>query len=327
MKIFLLCALISCASSIILGFITIPLLKRLKIGQPILKYVNEHYFKSGTPTMGGIFFVIASVITYFIFSNAKNRLSVIVVAITLGFTLVGFIDDFIKIKFKENKGLTAGQKLFFQIVVSLIASYIAFDSGLDFIYLPFTSRELHLGWFSVILNAFVFIATVNSVNLTDGLDGLCSSVSIVYFLGLTLLIILQISSKSFNYIIKEEYQNLSLLSICFFGALLGYLAFNSPKASVFMGDTGSLSIGGAISSISVFSGNALYLPIAGICFLISSLSVIIQVLYFKKTKKRVFLMAPIHHHFQKKGLSESKISYLYFLITAITFAVLLLNYL
>lgn len=327
MKIYILSASLACVLSIILGYFSIPLLKRLKVGQPVLKYVTKHYSKSGTPTMGGLFFVLSAVVIFIFFSSFNNRLSIITISITVGFALVGFMDDFLKIKFKNNQGLTAKQKLIFELIVSVFASYIAYDSGLDFVFIPFTKKELHLGVISVLFNAFIFIATVNSVNLTDGLDGLCSSVSIVYFLGLGVLILLQISTHTNVYLINEEYKNLSIFSFCMAGALLGYLVFNSPKASVFMGDTGSLSIGGAISTISVFSGNSLYIPIGGICFLISSLSVIIQVVYFKKTKRRVFIMAPLHHHFQEKGYLESKITYAYFIITALVFAVLLINYL
>ncbi len=276
--------------------------------------------------MGGLFFVPIAILVFFLFTSGKNSLSVLTVAITAGFMLVGFIDDFLKIKLKRNEGLTALQKLLFQIAISIIASYFAFDSGLCFIYLPFTDKALNVGFFSIPINVIVFVATVNSVNLTDGLDGLCASTASVFLTAIAMLILLQINSSQASYIIKDEYVNLSLFSICMVGALIGYLLFNTSKASVFMGDSGSLAIGGVISSVCIFSGNTLFIPILGVCFLFSSLSVIIQVFYFKKTGKRVFLMAPFHHHLQEKGYSENKIRYVYSLITALISLILIVIY-
>lgn len=327
MKTNLLAGLLSIGVTIILGFIILPFLKKLKIGQPILKYVSEHKEKSGTPTMGGLFFILSSTIVFLVFSSARNRLAILALAITLGFMAVGFIDDFLKIKLKKNEGLTALQKLLFQIVISVIAGYFAYESGLDFLYLPFSDKKIVLGLFSIPVNAVIFVATVNAVNLTDGLDGLCASVSFIYFIVISIIIILQVKLNDALYVVSGEYNNLSLYSTVLAGAMLGYLLFNTQKASVFMGDTGSLAIGGAISAISIFSGNTLFIPVIGICFVLSAISVIIQVLYYKKTKKRVFLMAPMHHHFQKLGFSESKISYAYSLFTAVIGLVLIICYL
>ncbi len=327
MKTLIVGLLISAILTIITGFLVLPLLKKLKIGQPILKYVTEHKSKSGTPTMGGVFFVLSATAVFLIFTSGRNRLGVLALAITIGFMAVGFIDDFLKIKLNRNEGLTALQKLLFQIGISLIASFFAYESGLDFLYLPFTDKKLSISYFSIPLNALVFVATVNSVNLTDGLDGLCGSVSLVFFLAMSVIIVLQIESYQSFYLIKEEYENLSLLSSCMAGAMVGYLLFNTSKASVFMGDTGSLAIGGAISSISIFSGNTLLIPVMGICYVLSSLSVIIQVVYYKKTNKRLFLMAPLHHHYQKLGFSEAKISYAYAVVTAVIGLATIISYL
>lgn len=317
MKLYLIAVLVACVICLILGKITIPLLKKLNSVQPILNYVKEHFHKQGTPTMGGTFFLIATLITFVIFLRGSYRLSLIAVAVTISFGIVGFIDDFIKIKFKNNAGLTPIQKILFQISIAIIVSIVAYFSGITGVYVPFTSVMVDLGVFSILLNVFVFIATVNSVNLTDGLDGLASSVSIVYLITITTLINIQTTVNANMYVNFKEYENLSLFSLCLAGALIGYLAFNSPKASVFMGDCGSLAIGGAIASISIFTANTLYIPVIGITFLISAISVIIQVVYYKKTKKRVFLMAPLHHHFQHKGYSEAKISFSYALVTFI----------
>ncbi len=317
MKTQIICFIISSLITLLVGFAFLPFLKKLKLKQPILKYVDEHKSKSGTPTMGGLFFIVGGIFTYLIFNRESSRLSNLTIAITLGFMLVGFIDDYLKIKFKHNEGLSVVQKLLFQLIVSLIASYFSYQSGLDFLYLPFSKVKISLGLYVIFLNVFVFIATVNSVNLTDGLDGLCGSVSLFVFLALALLIILESSLFGVTYINRAEYLSLSMLSICFAGGLFGYLVFNTNRASVFMGDTGSLSLGGAISTIAVLSGNTLLIPIIGICYILSSVSVIIQVLHFKRTKKRVFLMAPIHHHFQEKGYTESKITYVYSFITIV----------
>lgn len=314
MKIYVYSLVLSSIITLILGRILLPILKRLKFGQPILGYVSEHKQKNGTPTMGGLFFVVGAIACYLVLGGGESRLSNLTIAVTLAFLSVGFLDDFLKIKFSHNEGLKAWQKFSFQVIISLIASYFAYNTGLNFIYLPFTKTQVSLGIFTVILNSIVFVATVNSVNLTDGLDGLCASVSAVAFIAFAIIITLQTNSFSI-YINDSEYRSLSLYLTCFTGALLGYLVYNTNKASVFMGDTGSLAIGGALSTVAVLSGNVLYIPIIGVFYLLSSLSVIIQVIKFKRTGKRVFLMAPLHHHFQEKGHSESKITYVYTFVT------------
>ncbi len=307
-----------------LGYLIIPALKKLKLNQSILGYVEEHKEKSGTPTMGGLFFILAVVVTFFIFKRGFSKISIMALTISLGFFIVGFLDDYIKIKFKRNLGLTAIQKTFFMLVVSIVASIFSYRQGLDFVFLPFFNKTIFLGYLSIILNLFVFLATVNGANLTDGLDGLCASVSVVIFLVFAFIIYLETTIYKNVYLSIGEYENLILFSVIFAGALIGYLLFNVNKASVFMGDTGSLAIGGAISSIAIFSGNTLFIPFVGITFVISVVSVIIQVLYYKKTKKRVFKMAPFHHHLQLIGKTEWQISYIYTLITSIISIILLI---
>lgn len=315
MKNYLFIGAVSIIITTIIGYFCIPLLKKLKIGQPILKYVEIHNEKSGTPTMGGLFFIIPPIILFILSAKGEKGLSILSIAIILAFMIVGFIDDFLKIKGKDNQGLTATQKIIFQTSIALISAYFSYRSGLDFAYLPFTKTKINLGYFAILLNTLVFIATVNSVNLTDGLDGLCGSVSAVVLLSLSIITIVQLNGNSDIYLNKSEYLNLTLLAVALVGGILAFLLFNVNKAKVFMGDTGSLALGGAVSAIAIFSGNTLYIPIIGICYLLSSLSVIIQVFYYKKTKRRVFLMAPIHHHFQQKGLSEGKICYGYTFVT------------
>lgn len=327
MKDLLLCIILSLVITILLGRLVIPILKRIKAGQPILKYVSTHKDKNGTPTMGGLFFILPSIVVFYIFNGFENLACNVSVAITLAFMVVGFMDDFIKIKVKDNQGLKVYQKIIFQLGIALIAGFFAYRNGLTNFYLPFSKSAINLGFWTIPLVAIVFIAITNSVNLTDGLDSLSSSVSIVYLAFLSLIIFLQSKINGFNYFLTSENQGLILLSLSFIGGILGFLVYNSNKASVFMGDTGSLALGGLIGSVSVFSCNTLLIPLLGITFVASSLSVIIQVIVYKAKKKRVFLMAPLHHHFQLKGYSESKISYIYSLITGIIGTFLIISYL
>ena len=188
-------------------------------------------------------------------------------------------------------------------------------------------RGIDIGWWYIPLCAFVFIAATNSVNLTDGLDGLAAGVTYVYMLSFAVLLALQIKSENISYPVGEEYANIAEFSVCLSGALIGFLLFNTYKAKVFMGDTGSLALGGAVAVTGALSGNILYIPVIGITYVASSISVILQVAYFKRTKgKRLFLMAPLHHHFQHKGYSESKIAFGYKFVTMIAgIAVIVFN--
>ncbi|MBQ9081282.1 MAG: phospho-N-acetylmuramoyl-pentapeptide-transferase [Clostridia bacterium] len=304
MKGYLSAALLSFVLSFVLCLVEIPLLRRLKAGQNILGYVKEHQNKSGTPTMGGLAFILAACIVPLIFYGFSDKPLYVSVAIGLGFMIVGFLDDFLKLKHKENLGLKVYQKIVFQLVVAVSASMYCYLDGLTLVYIPFTDISFNIGWGIIPLGIFVFLAAVNSVNLTDGLDGLASSSSIAYFLSMGLLILL-----------RSQFFALSTLCFCLTAALAAYLVFNTNRASVFMGDTGSLSLGGFVACVGIFSGNLLYIAVIGAVFVLSSITVIIQVIYYKKTGKRVFKMAPIHHHFQEKGYSESKISYCYGLVT------------
>lgn len=317
MKTLILTMLISFLLSIISGVIIIPVLRRLKAGQPIYKYVNEHKEKSGTPTMGGLFFIMSAVIAFFIFGGANSRIAVVSVSIGMAFMIVGFIDDFIKIKYKTNQGLLPYQKIIFQLFIATFAGVFVWYNGITVFYLPFVLKSVDLGYFTIIIVALIFLAITNSVNLTDGLDGLAGSVSVVYLTLMIALISLQITKFERLYLLPEEYDGINLLASALIGGLLGFLVFNQNKAKVFMGDTGSLSLGGFLGSISIFSSNSFFIPIIGIIFVLSSISVILQVIYYKRTRKRIFLMAPLHHHFQLKGYSECKITYCYSLITLI----------
>lgn len=282
--------------------------------QPILKYVKEHYKKSGTPTMGGIGFISVTALLYF-FCIGKKGIPLVTLLIFIIYGVIGFFDDFIKIKYKRNDGLTPVQKIVLQVLAAFIAVGFAVYQGLTVVYIPFTKKLVDLGYWFIPFGIFVFLATTNCVNLTDGLDGLAASTSSITLTVIAVIVILQTKTLSGYYLQKVEYEGLALLSITTAGALIGYLLYNANKASIFMGDTGSLSLGGLIASVFTFSGNALYIPLVGLCFVLSGTSVILQVAYYKKTKKRIFLMAPLHHHFQHKGYTEYKIVVWYSVIT------------
>lgn len=305
MKTFCIVMLSAFAVSLLLTACLMPLLKRLKAGQYILGYVKEHKSKSGTPTMGGLAFItaiIAVATVVYRFGDKTVNLTLITVG---GFMLVGFIDDFLKVYRKENEGLKPYQKIIFQLAIAAIAAVYCYVNDITYLYVPFGGGLcFNVYWGIIPIVAFVFLATVNCVNLTDGLDGLAGGTSLVYLLIFG--IILTINGNSGN-----------LLCFAGVGAVAAFLLFNANRASLFMGDTGSLALGGLIACVTVFSGYTLYLPIIGITFVISGISVIIQVIYYKRTGRRVFLMAPLHHHFQMKGFSECKIAYAYALVTAL----------
>ena len=304
MKTILISTLAAFAASLFLLLLILPLLRRLKAGQYILGYVKEHKDKGGTPTMGGLAFIGAVIIVGLCASGARDGKINLTLAVTGGFAIVGFLDDFLKIYRKDNGGLKPYQKIIFQLAIASVAAAYCYVNHMTLLNIPFSGGEnFDIGWGIIPLVIFVFLATVNCVNLTDGLDGLAGGTSFAYLFVMGLMLY----AKSVN-----------SSSLCFItmGALAAFLLLNVNKASIFMGDTGSLSLGGLISCISIFSGNSLYIPIIGIMFVISGISVIVQVIYYKRTRRRVFLMAPVHHHFQMKGYTECKIVYAYVLATA-----------
>jgi phospho-N-acetylmuramoyl-pentapeptide-transferase len=314
MKTYLLCAIASFALCFIFCKLLIPLLKKIKAGQNILSYVKEHKGKSGTPTMGGIAFVFAILAVCAFVIDFQDHTSVLTLIIGFAYFCVGILDDMLKQKHKENLGLRAWQKFLFQFLIAVFVGVFCIRNGITVLNVPFCNLSFDLGWFALPVTVFVFLATVNAVNLTDGLDGLAASVSIPFFATMALITLLQGS-----FIGKG---GMSVICFSIVGALIAYLLFNTPPASVFMGDTGSLALGGFAAAVGVLSGNALYIAVIGLPFVLSVISVLIQVIYYKATGgKRVFLMAPLHHHFQQKGFSESKISFCYFTVTLLLGAV------
>ncbi|WP_427338495.1 phospho-N-acetylmuramoyl-pentapeptide-transferase [Caloranaerobacter sp. DY30410] len=299
--------IISFVITLILGPILIPILKRLKVGQNVRgEGPKTHLKKQGTPTMGGIIMLIALVITT-LSSGLINRDMIVLLVATLSFGLIGFIDDFIKVVLKRSLGLRAYQKLIGQILFAVILAIYQSNTSIlgTKVLIPFLDKTLDLGMFYVPFIAFVVVGTVNSVNLTDGLDGLAT--------GVTLIVLAFFGIVS----ITLGYNSVAIFSAALAGACLGFLKYNAHPAKVFMGDTGSLALGGAVSTIAILMNLPLILPIVGGIYFVEALSVIIQVASFKLTGKRVFKMSPLHHHFELKGWKETKVVVVFWITTVI----------
>ena len=318
-KIFL-CILIGFVLSLLVSPLVIKFMKKLKASQSIYEYVDMHKTKQGTPTMGGLIFLFGAIVAFFCVANGSNKLSLVSVVCFLAFGVIGFLDDFLKIHRKQNLGLKPYQKIIGQVAISVIIAIFAYNSPLvgSEIYIPFTNRLIDLGWLFVPFCIFVFLATTNAVNLTDGLDGLAGGVSFSFFVGFlgVSYVVLQ-KMQIVDAMQMQEYQNLLILCGGVIGSLLAYLLSNSHPATIFMGDTGSLALGGLVSILCISTKQVLLIPILGFLFVWSAVSVIIQVVFYKATKKRVFLMAPYHHHLEKKGLKETKIVAIYVISTLI----------
>lgn len=312
--------LVAFVVALITGLILIPCLRRLKAGQSILKYVDMHTMKAGTPTMGGLIFIIPIILIAAVFINWDTPLCLIIVVASCGYAIVGFLDDFLKIKFRQNLGLRPYQKIIGQLGIALLVAVFYLRSNPSGeIYVPFLNCFWQIGGIGIFaLTLLVLIATTNAVNLTDGLDGLAGTTSLIYLVFIYVMIALTD--------IGDEVTTIGNLIAVGIGALLAYLVFNTKKASVFMGDTGSLFLGGFIAMISLFTGLGFTLLFLGIVFVWSALSTILQVACFKITKgKRIFRMAPFHHHLEKSGMHESKIVAVYTVVTILMGIVLVLS--
>ena len=283
----------------------IPFLRRLKFGQSILEDgPSWHAKKEGTPTMGGIAMIIAVALAGIFCSGSLRGLAITAGAVLFG--LIGFVDDYIKVTKKHNQGFTPGQKFGCQVMVSLIfALYIYFIEGHSETLIPFAGMYVNLGLLYIPFVMLVLLATTNSVNLTDGLDGLASSITTV-------------AAMFFAVACAQRGEaDCAAIMMAVVGACLGFIIYNFYPARIFMGDTGSLFLGGALGCVAVASGLELFLIISGFVFLFETLSVIIQVTVFKKTGKRVFRMTPIHHHFEMCGWNETKIVFAFSAVTAL----------
>jgi len=283
--------------SLAMGPFMIPFLTRLKVGQSIREEgPQRHYAKAGTPTMGGIIIITAIMVASFLFAgSSKEVLSAVLVMLAFGG--IGFWDDYIKVVLKRSLGLRAREKIILQLIISMIFGFLLvyyLGRGTEIIF-PFFGTVVDLGYLYFPFVVVVLLSTANGVNLTDGLDGLAAGVT--FFVAIALGLVCIMSSHG----------NLLIFSGALAGACLGFLVFNRHPARVFMGDTGSMAIGGAIAAIAAISRSEIALVIIGGVYVIETLSVIIQVISFQATRKRVFLMAPLHHHFELKGWSETKV--------------------
>ena len=300
-------ALISFAITAILCPIGIPVLHRLKFGQYIRELgPQEHQKKTGTPTMGGIMFIIAILLTTVIFAG-RYPMIIPVALFMLAFGLVGFADDYLKVVKKQNEGLKVWQKFLMQFVATAVFAFYLYKNpaiGTE-ILIPFTGNYLKMGWVFIPFVFFVVIGTDNGVNFTDGLDGLCASVTCA------VSVFFAVSA------IKLDVQ-IAPIAGAVAGAMLGYLIWNTYPAKVFMGDTGSLALGGFVASYALMTKLPVFIILTGIIYLCEVLSVMLQVGYFKATHgKRIFKMAPIHHHFELCGWKETRVVAVFTIVTII----------
>jgi phospho-N-acetylmuramoyl-pentapeptide-transferase len=286
--------------TVLLSPVFIPFLRRLKFGQSIREEgPKSHQKKTGTPTMGGIMILLSITVTTLVMTEKFSTATVetyLLLFVTLGFGLLGFLDDFIKVVMKRNLGLTSKQKLLGQIVISVIF-YIIFRQS-EFsteISIPLTNLSFDLGWGYVFFIIFWLVGFSNAVNLTDGLDGLVSGTAAIAFGAFA---VLAWSQSQFE---------LAIFAVAVAGSVLGFLVFNAHPAKVFMGDTGSLALGGAIATVAILAKLEVLLLVIGGIFVIETLSVILQVISFKTTGKRIFRMSPLHHHYELIGWSEWRV--------------------
>jgi len=291
--------------AVILGLIIIPILKRIHANQSLSVYLQRaHKDKQGTPTMGGFIFIIPTVIITIVFI----LLSKIMVSYTLGiiiftfigYAFIGFIDDFLIIKKHNNKGLTKNQKFMLQVVVAIGFFYLFMKGDNEpLLWIHSLNIKMNLGWLYGMFILFVLVASSNAVNLTDGLDGLAGGLCVIAFLTFGII--------SWNTDWLLGYEDIAIVCFILVGTLLGFLIFNTSKAKVFMGDTGSLALGATLGAYAIITRHELLLVLIGIVFVIETVSCIIQITVYKLTKKRVFPMTPIHHTFEKMGMKETDI--------------------
>ncbi|MDR2268209.1 MAG: phospho-N-acetylmuramoyl-pentapeptide-transferase [Holosporaceae bacterium] len=319
------CALLT---SLLISFFIYPkFIRKLKFSQPIRNDGPASHVlkKQGTPTLGGAVIIACTIISSLLWGDIFNNYLIALLLLTIGYALLGFMDDFLKVKRKNSRGVNGQRKLFFQIIIAFVFSYFV-----ELIRAPNIVGHLTFPFFKnfIIVNTplllmfttFVIVGSSNAVNLTDGLDGLATFPSMLAALCFGIICYVAGHSIFASYLQITYVASIGELSIfcgALIGACLGFLWYNAPPASIFMGDTGSLAIGGALGGMSVISKHEFVLAIVGGLFVIEAMSVMIQVIYFKLTRKRIFLMAPIHHHFEKKGWNESTVVIRFWIISLI----------
>ena len=294
--------------AIFLGLILIPFLRRKKIGQRISIFVGDnHRKKEGTPTMGGLIFVIPTMITTLILI-LLDKLDLtpnlmIIIFVFLGYAIIGFLDDFLSIKKKNNEGLTTYQKLFLQLIIALGFFYLYMQKGGATSLVSTTlGIDIEMGWFYGVFILFILIGASNAVNLTDGLDGLAGGLSAIAFIAYGLISIM------------VGFEEIGIFTFILVGSIMGFLIFNTHPAKIFMGDTGSLSLGAVMAAIAILTHREVTLLVVASVFVVETLSVIIQVLWVRFFHKKLFLMTPLHHHFEKLGWVETDIVKLFWVV-------------
>ncbi len=295
-------------SSTVLGLLMLPLLRKLRVGQKISMFVGEtHRKKEGTPTMGGLIFIIPTVLaTLGLIITKKISYTSnlgIVLLVFLGYACIGFLDDFLSIRKGNNEGLTAYQKFFMQVLIAIGFFYIYMRSGGQTAWVVGTLHiDLELGWLYGLAILFVLVGASNAVNLTDGLDGLAGGLSAIAFIAYTLISL------------SVGFEDIGIFSLILVGSIMGFLIYNTHPAKVFMGDTGSLALGAVMGAIAILTHRELTLAVVASVFIIETLSVIIQTIWVQVFKRKLFLMTPIHHHFEKLGWEETDIVKLFWVV-------------
>ena len=291
--------------SIILGLILIPILKKKKAGQSVSRLINKrHLKKDGTPTLGGLIFIIPPIlVTLFLILRGSiewNSNLAIIIMVFLAYGILGFIDDFLKIKYHNNDGLPTLGKLFLQILLAIAFYYIyKTGGGSTILEISLINFKVNLGWFYPVFILFLLVGTTNAVNITDGLDGLCGGLSVMAFLAYGVI------AWGSDWIVG--YESIAIFSFVLVGSLLGFLLFNTHPAKIFMGDTGSLALGGALASIAILTHHEISLALIGGVYVIETLSSFIQIIAIRRFNTKVFLKAPLHHHFEELGWQETDI--------------------
>lgn len=304
--------------------------KSKNVSQPISKYILTHKNKSNTPTMGGVIFIACTIFTTLLCANLSNYYILVGITILITFSLIGIKDDYLKINRKNNEGISVKSKMLFLITASITFSICLFMMGHDsYLYIPFLKQPMFdMGSFAIAFWAFIFIATSNAVNITDGLDGLATMPSIFAITTLSIFVYVSGHAVFSLYLLIPKIINsgeLVVLSSALIGSLFGFLWYNCQPAQVFMGDSGSLSLGAFISYMAIISNSEFLLILIGFIFVIETLSVIFQISSYKIRNKKIFLMAPIHHHFEVKGWSENKIIIRFWIIALLSNLLALLS--
>lgn len=307
---------------LVIAPLIIPMLRRLKFGQTVREDgPQSHLKKTGTPTMGGLAIWAALLLSVALVARDDTQLLASALLCAFGYGAIGFLDDFIKVKLKRNLGLNFWQKITGQVIFAFLLSYFAAKSplvGTSWL-LPWSGKTIELGWAFIPITMFLTVGFTNSINLIDGLDGLASSVTAVVSAACALVLAALSKNADLhgNIALAQNLTNLAMFAGAVCGACIGFLGVNKHPAKVFMGDTGSMFLGGAIVAMFVLSRSVLLLPMMGGMYLVTALSVMLQVGNYKLRKKRIFRMAPLHHHFELGGMHETKVVALYVIITVV----------